>query len=56
MKNITFFTQGRITAIQPVFNPFSQFVPQLELHFQLKLSLWSDPIAFSALNEHGECK
>ena len=35
------------TAVQPVFNPFSQFVPQLELYSQLQLSLWSDPIAFS---------
>ena len=33
------------TAVQPVFNPFSQFVPQLELYSQLPLSLWSDPIA-----------
>ena len=35
------------TAVQPVFNPFSQFVPQLELYYQLQLSLWSDPIDFS---------
>ena len=35
------------TAVQLVFNPFSQFVPQLELYSQLQLSLWSDPIAFS---------
>ena len=35
------------TAVQVVFNPFSQFVPQLELYSQLQLSLWSDPIAFS---------
>ena len=35
------------TAVQTVFNPFSQFVPQLELYSQLQLSLWSDPIDFS---------
>ena len=35
------------TAVQLVFNPFSQLVPQLELYSQLQLSLWSDPIAFS---------
>ena len=35
------------TAVQPVFNPFSQFIPQLELYSQLQLSLWCDPIAFS---------
>ena len=35
------------TAVQPVFNPFSQLVPQLELYSQLQLSLWSDPITFS---------
>ena len=35
------------TAVQLVFNPFSQFVPQLELYSQLQLSLWSVPIAFS---------
>ena len=37
------------TAVQLVFNPFSQLVPQLELYSQLQLSLWSDPIAFSVL-------
>ena len=36
-----------ITAVQLVFNPFSQLVPQLELYSQLQLILWSDPIAFS---------
>ena len=36
-----------ITAVQLVFNPFSQFVPQLEVYSQFQLSLWSDPIAFS---------
>ena len=35
------------TAVQLVFNLFSQLVPQLELYSQLQLSLWSDPIAFS---------
>ena len=35
------------TAVQLVFNPFSQIVPQLELYSQLQLSLWNDPIAFS---------
>ena len=36
-----------LTAVQLVFNPFNQFVPQLELYSQLQLSIWSDPIAFS---------
>ena len=35
------------TAVQLVFNPLSQLVPQLELYSHLQLSLWSDPIAFS---------
>ena len=35
------------TAVQPVFNPFSQFIPKLEPYSQLLLSLWSDPIHFS---------
>ena len=35
------------TAVQLVFDPFSQFVPQLQLYSPLQLSLWSDPIAFS---------
>ena len=39
--------QRGVTAVQLVFNPFSQLVPQLELYSQLQLSLWSDPIAFS---------
>ena len=45
-----FYSLGRIrvsTAVQLVFNPFSQLVPQLELYSQLQLSIWSDPIAFS---------
>ena len=36
-----------VTAVQLVFNPFSQLVLQLELYSQLQLSLWSDPITFS---------
>ena len=36
-----------VTAVQIVFNPFSQLVPELELYSHLQLSLWSDPIAFS---------
>ena len=36
-----------VTAVQLVFNPFSQLVPQLELYSQLQLSLWRDPIALS---------
>ena len=40
--------RGRpLTTVQLVFNPFSPFVPQLELYSQLQLSLWSDPTAFS---------
>ena len=39
--------QTYLTAVQLVFNPFSQLVPQLKLYSQLQLSLWSDPIAFS---------
>ena len=31
----TFSICLNITAVQPVFNPFSQFVPQLELYSQL---------------------
>ena len=34
------------TAVQVVYNPFSQFVFQLELYSQLQLSLQSDPITF----------
>ena len=36
-----------LAAVQPVFNPFSQFVRLLELYPQSQLSLWSDPITFS---------
>ena len=38
------------TAVQLVFNPFSQFVPQLELYSQLQMSIWSDPINVSVPN------
>ena len=34
------------TSVQPAPNPFSQFIPQLELYSQLPLILWNDPIAF----------
>ena len=34
-----------ITAVQVVFNPFSQFISQVELYSRLQLSLQSDPIA-----------
>ena len=42
-----FYTLVYDTAVQLVFNPFSHFVPQLELYSQLQLRLWSDPIGFS---------
>ena len=45
--NYSAFIGQLSTAVQPVFNPFSQFIPQLELYSQLQLSLGSDPIAFS---------
>ena len=38
------------TAVQAVYNPFSQFVPQLELYSQLLLSQQSDPIALGVHN------
>ena len=38
------------TAVRLVYNPFSQFGPQLELYSQLQLSLWSDPIALGVPN------
>ena len=41
------FSASQHTAVQLVFNPFSQFYPQLELYSQLQLSLWNDPITFS---------
>ena len=34
------------TAVWPVFHPFRQIIPPLELNSQLQLSLWSDPITF----------
>ena len=39
--------EAAFTAVQLVFNPFSQLIPKLELYSQLQLSLRSDPIAFS---------
>ena len=39
------FTVLNCTAVQAVYNPFIQFVPQLELYSQLQLSLQCDPIA-----------
>ena len=39
--------QYKLTAVQRVFYPVSEFVPQLELYSVLQLSLWSDPIDFS---------
>ena len=50
----TFLSLRDATAVHLVFNPFSQFVPQLELYSQLQLSLWSDPIAFSGIEYRGE--
>ena len=47
VKTEIFVLRNQLTAVQLVFNPFSQLVPQLELYSQLQLSLWSDPIAFS---------
>ena len=34
----------QVTAVQLVYNPFSQIVSQLELNSQLQLILQSDPI------------
>ena len=39
------YTHRQSIDIRLVYNPFSQFVPQLEVYFQLQLSLWRDPIA-----------
>ena len=44
-SNFTFSLTQPLTAVQPVYNPFSQFVSQAQLYSQLKLSLQSDPIA-----------
>ena len=38
------------TAVRLVYNPFSQFGPQLELYSQLQLSLWIGPIALGVPN------
>ena len=46
MTNV-FVEQPRLTAVQLVFNPFSQFIPQVEFNSQLQLSLWSDSITLS---------
>ena len=43
-------TAAHGTAVQQVFNPFSQFVSLVELYFQLQLSLWSDPISLGVPN------
>ena len=47
LMNLEHSWHSVFTAVQTVFNPFSQFVPQLELYSQLQLSRWSDPIASS---------
>ena len=47
---LQFQMQGAFTAVLLVYNPFSQFGPQLELYSQLQLSLWSDPIALGVPN------
>ena len=46
----TYQCRPRSTAVQLVFNTFSQFVSQLELYSQLQLSLWSDLIALGVPN------
>ena len=38
---------GADTAVQLVYNPFSQFISQAQLYSQLQLSLESDPIALN---------
>ena len=47
LRILGFLDRMDFTAVQPVFNPSSQFVPQLELYSQLQLSLCSDPIVKS---------
>ena len=42
-----FVEQPWLIAAQLVFNPFSQFIPQVEFNYQLQLSLWSDSISLS---------
>ena len=39
------------TVVQPVFNPFSQFVRHLKLYSQLQLSLWRDPMISVSASE-----
>ena len=43
-------TKLNVTADLLVFNPFIQFVSQLELYSQFQLSLWSDPITLGVPN------
>ena len=38
-----------VTAVQFVYNPFSQFISPEELYFQLQLKLWIYPIALGVL-------
>ena len=38
-------SRANLTAVQLVHNPLSQFISLAELYSQLRLSLWSDPIA-----------
>ena len=45
--NIVIFDMVGNRAVQLIFNPSSQFIPQLKLYSQLQLSLWSDTITFS---------
>ena len=46
-KILTAAIQG-CTAVQQVYNTFCQFISQVELYFQLQLSLQSDPITLGA--------
>ena len=46
-KNTISINSHYITAVHLVFNPLSQFIPQLELYSELQLSLCSDLIDFS---------
>ena len=47
---LTHCTGSLHTAVRLVYNPFSQFGPQLELYSQLQLSLWSDLITCGVPN------
>ena len=44
-QNIVNIQFGHFTAVQLVYNPFSQFISLAQLYSQLQLGLWSDPIA-----------